>query len=129
MANPIDRYSLGSSSPLEINADGSLSIYLSNTAPALAKDLANWLPAPLGDFSLTLRTYIPGETLLDQSYKVPGIEKQPSSVPGPLPLFGIGAAFGLSRQMRRRIVGSRQNGIRQKGHAYSRAVELAIGER
>jgi hypothetical protein len=35
----------------------------------------------------------------------------------------------LSRQMRRRIVGSRQNGIPHKGHAYSGAVELAIGER
>lgn len=103
VANPIDRYSLGSSSPLEINADGSLSIYLSNTAPALAKDLANWLPAPLGDFSLTLRTYIPSEALLDQSYKVPGIQKQASSVPGPLPLFGVGAAFGFSRRIRSRI--------------------------
>lgn len=129
VANPIDRYSLGSSSPLEFNADGSLTIYLSNTAPALAKDLANWLPAPLGDFSLTLRTYIPGEALLDQSYKVPGIEKQASSVPGPLPLFGVGAVFSLSRQMRRRIVGSRQNGFPQNGHANSGAVELAIGER
>jgi len=78
---------------------------------------------------LTLRTYIPGEALLDQSYKVPGIQKQTSSVPGPLPLFGVGAAFGLSRQMRRRIYRSRQNGIPLKGHAYSGAVELAIGER
>ena len=95
----------------------------------MAKDLANWLPAPLGDFSLTLRTYIPGEALLDQSYKVPGIEKQASSVPGPLPLLGVGAVFSLSRQMRRRIVGSRQNGFPQNGHANSGAVELAIGER
>ena len=110
VANPIDRYSLGSSSPLEFNSDGSLDIYLSNTAPTLAKDLANWLPAPLDDFTLTLRTYIPGEPLLDQSYKVPGIQNQPSSVPGPLPLFGLGAAFGFSRRMRRRVYGSHHIG-------------------
>jgi len=30
----------------------------------------------------------------------------PSAVPGPLPLFGAGAAFGWSRRMRRRIVAS-----------------------
>jgi len=28
-------------------------------------------------------------------------------VPGPLPLFGIGAAFGISRRLRNRIKGSR----------------------
>jgi hypothetical protein len=32
---------------------------------------------------------------------------QTTGVPGPLPLFGIGAAFGFSRRLRNRIKGSR----------------------
>jgi len=32
---------------------------------------------------------------------------RPASVPGPLPLFGAGAAFGFSRQLRKRIQASR----------------------
>jgi len=33
------------------------------------------------------------------------VEKQslPASVPGPLPILGLGAAFGLSRRLRRRV--------------------------
>ncbi len=34
---------------------------------------------------------------------VPSFEAVPSSVPGPLPLFGAAAAFGFSRQLRKRI--------------------------
>lgn len=130
VANPIDRYSLGSSSQLVYNADGSVDIYLSNAAPASAAGLANWLPAPLGDFRLMLRTYIPGDPLLDQSYKVPGILIQPSSVPGPLPLFGVGAAFSFGRRIRRRnYASSRKIGCLENGQASSAAVELAIGQR
>lgn len=38
----------------------------------------------------------------------PFIEPLPSSVPGPLPLFGAAAAFGFSRKLRTRIQSSRQ---------------------
>jgi len=31
----------------------------------------------------------------------------PSSVPGPLPIFGAGAAFGMSRRLRRRVLSSK----------------------
>ncbi len=34
----------------------------------------------------------------------------PSEVPGPLPVLGVGAAFGLSRKLRSRIKGSAING-------------------
>ena len=34
-----------------------------------------------------------------------------ASVPGPLPLLGVGAAFGFSRKIRRRIKSSRSEGI------------------
>jgi hypothetical protein len=35
-----------------------------------------------------------------------GQKSQTTGVPGPLPLFGLGAAFGMSRQLRKRIKGS-----------------------
>ena len=69
--NPIDRYSLGDRSGLVLNADGSIDIYIQNTAPAGHE--ANWLPAPAGSFMLWLRAYQPGESVLDGKYQVPPV--------------------------------------------------------
>ena len=41
----------------------------------------------------------------------------PASVPGPLPLLGLGAAFGISRKLRKRI----------KPHRGTRAVSTSVG--
>src|SRR5664280_2130708 len=71
VANPITRYSLGDRSGLVSNADGSIDIYIQNTAPAGHE--ANWLPAPTGDFMLWLRAYQPGENVLDGEYQVPPV--------------------------------------------------------
>jgi len=71
VANPIDRYSLGDRSGLVSNADGSMDIYLQNTAPA--GHAANWLPAPAGGFMLWLRAYQPGASVLDGKYQVPPV--------------------------------------------------------
>lgn len=62
--NPINRYCLGSDNPLKFNDDGSLTLYVQKEKPAADKE-ANWLPAPPGQFYLTLRAYPPGAKLLE----------------------------------------------------------------
>ncbi|HLO34353.1 MAG TPA: DUF1214 domain-containing protein [Anaerolineales bacterium] len=75
VANPINRYSVGDRSGLVPNADGSVDIYLQNTAPMGHE--SNWLPAPSGNFILWLRAYLPGQTILDGEYKVPPVVASP----------------------------------------------------
>lgn len=71
VANPINRYSVSERSGLVPNADGSVDIYIQNTAPGGHE--SNWLPAPAGKFILWLRVYVPGADILDSMYKVPPI--------------------------------------------------------
>lgn len=71
VANPINRYSVSDRSGLVPNADGSVDIYIQSTAPAGHE--SNWLPAPSGNFILWLRTYLPGQTILDGKYEVPPV--------------------------------------------------------
>ncbi len=69
--NPIDRYSVSDRSGLAPNADGSVDIYIQNAAPVGHE--SNWLPAPSGNFILWLRVYLPGQTILDGTYKMPPV--------------------------------------------------------
>jgi len=69
--NPLNRYSVSDRSGLAQNPDGSVDIYIQNTAPAGHE--SNWLPAPSGAFILWLRAYLPGQTILDGEYKVPPV--------------------------------------------------------
>jgi hypothetical protein len=71
VANPINRYSLGDRSGLVPNSDGSIDLYIQETAPAGHE--ANWLPAPRGDFMLYLRVYQPGAAILSGAYHVPPV--------------------------------------------------------
>ncbi len=71
VANPINRYSLSDRSGLVPNADGSFDIYIQNTAPVGHE--SNWLPAPTSNFTLWLRAYLPGPTVLNGSYQVPPV--------------------------------------------------------
>ncbi len=72
--NPINRYNISAWMPLKYNADGSLDIYIQKDSPGKAKE-SNWLPAAAGDFSVTLRVYWPKESMIDGSWKAPGIKK------------------------------------------------------
>ncbi len=73
--NPLDRYSIGSATPgLKTAADGSITIYMQAKSPGKDKE-SNWLPAPEGPFWPVLRTYGPGKTILDKTYKVPPIKQ------------------------------------------------------
>lgn len=73
--NPIGRYSVASNTAdLRYDADGSLEIYLQHEQPD-GDRAANWLPTPRENFNLFLRTYLPGPTMLDQSYVPPAVQK------------------------------------------------------
>jgi hypothetical protein len=71
VTNPINRYSVSDRSGLTPNADGSVDIYIQNTAPAGHE--SNWLPAPSDKFSLWLRVYLPGRVILDGRYATPPV--------------------------------------------------------
>jgi hypothetical protein len=73
VSNSLNRYGILSSMPLKYNADGSLDIYMQKDSPCADKE-SNWLPIPpSGMFNLTVRSYQPGEALLDGSYKLPPV--------------------------------------------------------
>ncbi len=75
VANKINRFSVGTKNKdLQYNADGSLTIYVQADAPTDAGQLANWLPAPRGDFSLYVRAYWPKVEITDGSWTPPAVE-------------------------------------------------------
>jgi hypothetical protein len=74
-ANALDRYSRGSpDTDLQYNADGSLDLWLQSEAPDASK-LTNWLPTPKGPFNLFLRTYLPDQAMMDQTWTPPPVQR------------------------------------------------------
>src|SRR5271157_5459392 len=74
-ANALNRFALGTKNKsLQYNPDGSLTIYFGNKSPGKAKE-SNWLPAPMGNFSIWLRAYWPDQTILDGTWQPPVIER------------------------------------------------------
>jgi hypothetical protein len=74
--NPINRYTLGDRNNLQYNADGSLDIHIRHDEPEADKK-ANWLPAPTGAFSLTMRIYWPQASFLNGSWQIPPVKQLP----------------------------------------------------
>jgi len=70
VANPIDRFAIGSKDDLRYEADGSLTLLVQRDDPGGA-DSANWLPAPDGPFSLCMRLYAPRPEALDGRWNPP----------------------------------------------------------
>jgi hypothetical protein len=69
VANPVDRYAVGSATPgLVVDADGSVTIEIATAGQA---DGRNWLPCPAGRFFLVLRIYQPGADALSGAW-LPG---------------------------------------------------------
>lgn len=58
ITNSINRYSISSRDTLNYNSDGSLDLYIQYGSPGTDLE-TNWLPAPNGPFSITLRMYWP----------------------------------------------------------------------
>jgi hypothetical protein len=73
-ANPLKRYSLGDrSSGLKYDADGGLTLLIQHQAPTEAEQ-GNWLPAPIGEFNVMLRLYMPQPVALAGGYQLPAIQ-------------------------------------------------------
>jgi hypothetical protein len=53
---------------------GSLDLYLQHESPGL-DNVSNWLPAPEGEFRVTLRMYQPLDEVLDGSFTLPPIRQ------------------------------------------------------
>jgi len=72
--NPIDRYLVNSPMlpKLQKDADGGLTLYVQHASPGKDKE-SNWLPAPDGPFYLILRNYSPAASVVDHSWKKPGL--------------------------------------------------------
>ncbi|MDB5354993.1 MAG: hypothetical protein JWN24_1446 [Phycisphaerales bacterium] len=72
-ANSLNRYEIGNRTPYKLNADGSLTIYISHDEPATVARQANWLPAPAGNFKLVLRLYGPSNAALRGTWTPPSV--------------------------------------------------------
>jgi hypothetical protein len=70
--NKLDRYALGDRDKLKFNADGSLDIYIQYDSPGKDKE-SNWLPAPQGEFNVSMRIYWPKESVLNGTWNPPAI--------------------------------------------------------
>jgi hypothetical protein len=71
IGNPIKRYGIGNmAEKLDLNADGSLTIYIQAESPGEAKE-ANWLPSPQAGFFLMMRMYQPEEKMYSGEYTIP----------------------------------------------------------
>jgi hypothetical protein len=73
VANPLERYALGSRDKLKTNADGSLDIYIQHESPGSDRE-SNWLPAPKDNFNVLMRIYWPKQELLDTRWAPPAIK-------------------------------------------------------
>lgn len=75
VANPLKRYLLNSTmlKSYKFGSDGSLTLYISHENPGPAKQ-SNWLPAPDGPFYGVFRVYLPGDTVMDGTWKKPQMQ-------------------------------------------------------
>lgn len=72
--NPLDRYKVGTypEDLMRFDPDGSLTIYVQHESPGVDRE-SNWLPAPDGAFYLIMRTYLPGPSVLSQTWQPPPV--------------------------------------------------------
>jgi len=72
--NKLNRYALGDRDKLKFNEDGSLDMYIQHDSPGKDKE-PNWLPAPEGEFNLTMRIYWPKESVIDGTWNPPAVTR------------------------------------------------------
>jgi hypothetical protein len=78
VANPLKRYLLNSTTlkSYKYAPDGSLTFYVQNNSPGKEKE-SNWLPAPDGPFYAIYRVYMPGEAVINGTWKKPQMQPVP----------------------------------------------------
>ena len=76
VANPLNRYLLNSTMLDDFvrDKDGGITLYLQHDSPDKEKE-PNWLPAPEGPFSATLRLYWPKAEALDGTWTPPPVRR------------------------------------------------------
>ena len=74
VANSLNRFAVSNWMPFKYDPDGSLHLYFQNASPGADKQ-ANWLPAPKGPFSLTMRLYAPKTDALTGKWSPPPVTK------------------------------------------------------
>lgn len=72
VANHLNRFAVSSWMPFKFNADGSLDLYFQNESPGPDNE-TNWLPAPKGPFTLTMRLYAPRSDALTGKWSPPPV--------------------------------------------------------
>jgi hypothetical protein len=77
VANPLNRFAVSSWMPFKYDPDGSLTLYVQNESPGKDKE-ANWLPAPKGPFTLTMRLYAPKAEALTGKWNPPPVTRTES---------------------------------------------------
>ncbi len=73
IANDENRYCINDRNAV-FNEDGSIDIYVSNTAPNDKEKHPNWLPVGEDGFSLYFRIYLPCDEILANDWTMPAIE-------------------------------------------------------
>jgi hypothetical protein len=72
--NPADRYALGETHPpLRRRGDGTIVVLIQHDRPS--ERGVNWLPAPEGNFRLSMRLYWPRKSALDGTWRPPRVER------------------------------------------------------
>lgn len=76
VANKLNRYLLNSTmlDNFVRDADGGLTFYFQHDSPGPEKE-ANWLPAPQGPFSVSMRLYWPEQVVLDGLWQAPPVRR------------------------------------------------------
>jgi hypothetical protein len=74
IANSLNRFAVSSWMPFKYNADGSLDLLMQNESSG-ADMVSNWLPAPKGEFNLTMRLYSPQSDALTGKWSPPPVMK------------------------------------------------------
>jgi hypothetical protein len=74
VANTLNRFAVSSWMPFKYNPDGSLDLYFQNGSPGKDRE-ANWLPAPKGEFNLTMRIYAPKSEALTGKWNPPPVKR------------------------------------------------------
>jgi len=80
VANELNRFAVSSWMPFKYNADGSLDLYFQHENPG-KEESVNWLPAPKGPFSLTMRLYSPKLEALTGKWNPPAVMRVQESAP------------------------------------------------